>query len=148
MAVSNTADECHTSPSCSAATPWAQLTVYNNSVVGGNSSVRPKTGRLSALKTDCELFVAPNGSDSDPGTLGGPFRTVHHALARAQDRHCTITLRSGTYELDRTLEIAGPSMDDTTLRTHAPDLAAGMPAAVLSGGRRIRGASEGDVWRI
>jgi hypothetical protein len=97
------------------------MIVHNNSVVAGNSSARPNKDRPSApLKTDesCELFVAPEGSDSDPGTLGGPFRTVHHALALAQDRSCIITLRSGTYELGRTLEITGTGMDATTLCTH------------------------------
>ena len=33
------------------------------------------------------------------------------------------------------------------MHSPAPDLAAGIPAAVLSGGRRIRGALEGGVWR-
>ena len=73
--------------------------------------------------------MAPDGSNSDPGTLGGPFRTVHHALARAQDRSCIITLRSGTYELDRTLEITGPGMDDTTPCTQSCTTAGWMPCA-------------------
>ncbi len=42
------------------------------------------------------VFVSPSGSDSAPGSLGAPFRTIHKALAVAPSGG-TIVLRGGTY---------------------------------------------------
>jgi len=55
-------------------------------------------------------YVAPNGSDDNPGSVEEPFRTITHA--QAQVRGCddlgktavAVYLRGGTYYLDDTLE--------------------------------------------
>jgi hypothetical protein len=71
--------------------------------------------RLSAAGADC--FVAPTGSDANPGTRERPFRTLERARdeirgLRAQQKipatgSNTIWLRGGTYPLARTFEL-GP----------------------------------------
>jgi hypothetical protein len=42
-------------------------------------------------------FVATNGSNSNPGTLAKPFRTIQHALNVATQPGDTIEVRAGTY---------------------------------------------------
>ena len=56
-----------------------------------------------------ELFVAPNGDDTNPGTKARPFATVTHArdgvreLKRTVKRPVTVYIRGGIYYLDEPL---------------------------------------------
>jgi hypothetical protein len=59
-----------------------------------------------------ELYVAPNGSDANPGTRERPFATLERARDAVRDirrkvgvpkEGITVWLRDGTYELKRTL---------------------------------------------
>ena len=54
--------------------------------------------------------VHPNGSDSDPGTLGLPFKTIQHAIDRAEDGD-TILVAAGAYTenviITKTLTLRG-----------------------------------------
>ncbi|MBU0608590.1 MAG: hypothetical protein KKI08_11945, partial [Armatimonadetes bacterium] len=61
-----------------------------------------------------EFFVAPNGSDENPGTQAKPFATLEHARdvlrgLRAEGKlpagDVTVFLRGGTYVLPGTLEL-------------------------------------------
>lgn len=47
-----------------------------------------------------EYVVSPNGSDSNPGSIGSPFLTIVKASDTAQEGD-TVTLRGGTYELEK-----------------------------------------------
>jgi hypothetical protein len=52
---------------------------------------------LSALSASAATYyVAPNGSDSNPGTLAQPFRTVRHGVS-ALSGGDTLRIRGGTY---------------------------------------------------
>ena len=50
-------------------------------------------------------YVALNGSDSNSGTLGSPFRTIEKAVSVVQAGQ-TIYIRGGTYNLTATIAIA------------------------------------------
>ncbi len=50
-------------------------------------------------------YVALNGSDSNAGTLGSPFRTIEKAVTLVQPGQ-TIYVRGGTYNLTATIAIA------------------------------------------
>jgi parallel beta helix pectate lyase-like protein len=60
------------------------------------------------------LYVAPFGSDTNPGTLAAPVATPGRALALAAAGD-TILLRAGTYTITRTLSIAKTGL---TLRSY------------------------------
>lgn len=82
-----------------------------------------------------EFFVAPSGSDSQPGTRRQPFATLQRAQTAAQSAHGatitpTITLRGGTYYLPETLVLT--NADSGTLWRTADG-----ETAVVSGGQRL-----------
>ncbi|MBT7162951.1 MAG: hypothetical protein HN904_09240, partial [Victivallales bacterium] len=63
-----------------------------------------------------ELVVAPNGSDTNPGTLALPFATLGRAVVAvrdlrtagkvAKDEAATIRLRGGEYELAKAIVLS------------------------------------------
>jgi Right handed beta helix region len=78
-------------------------------------------------------FVAPNGSNSNPGTLQQPWKTIGFALRHARQPGDTVYLRQGVYALSETLRflydgavVGGP----ITLATYPID----PERAVLDGG--------------
>ncbi|HVE43435.1 MAG TPA: hypothetical protein VNM14_26390 [Planctomycetota bacterium] len=82
-----------------------------------------------------DVFVAPDGKDSNPGTKDAPFATI----ARARDaKPVTVILRGGTYFLPETLVV---KPEDSGV-TYA---AAPGEKVVLSGGRRIAGWKKTDA---
>ena len=100
-----------------------------------------------------DFYVAPDGRDTDPGTLDKPFAT----LARARDAVRTklaaglaadvlVLIRGGAYQQTETLAF-GP--EDSGTEKHSVTYAA-YPGekVVLSGGRRITGWKKGDgeIW--
>lgn len=64
------------------------------------------------------LAVAPNGSDSGPGSLQAPFRTLGHAMKnlRAGD---TLTVRGGTYTENLLLYSIGRGTPDAPITVQA-----------------------------
>jgi hypothetical protein len=79
------------------------------------------------------LFVSPCGNDSNPGTVGLPFRTLARArdVLRTMATKPTVYLRGGTYELDSTL--AFTAVDSGSY------LAFDDEKPVISGGRPVSG---------
>ena len=89
------------------------------------------------------LYVAPGGSDANPGTEAQPFATIEKArqAVRAINRDMTgdivVVLRGGTYRIDRTITF-GP--DDSGTNGHNVIYRARpgeMP--ILSGGKAVTG---------
>ena len=76
------------------------VSAVNSAGESGNSNqasatpVQPATG---------EIFVAPNGTDSNPGTINAPT-TLSAAITRIQPGQ-TIQMRGGTYNLSNTINI-------------------------------------------
>ena len=89
------------------------------------------------------FYVAPNGSDANPGTEAAPLATVDGArqAVRAVNKQMTgdivVVLRGGTYRIDRTLvflpEDSGTGGHDVIYR------AVGKETPIISGGKAITG---------
>jgi parallel beta-helix repeat protein len=88
------------------------------------------------------FYVATNGSDSNPGTLGSPFATLPKAQAamRASATIKTTYIRAGTYNLTQVpgstcftdaVDLNAPSDSGTTWSYYPPD---GVNTAILDGG--------------
>jgi hypothetical protein len=105
------------------------------------------------------LYVAPNGSDSNAGTLAAPLLTVQRAVDLVQPGQ-TIYLRAGTYAPSTNIQLLknGTASQPITLRNYNNERAIidgeNMPhtPAPVDGSipRPERGAVhiEGDYWRL
>ena len=106
---------------------------------------------VAAAAPAFEVFVDPaKGSDVAAGTLAAPLRTIHAAQRKVQQlkrplaADCFVTLRAGTYFMNRTLSLYSPNDGGSATtakvvyRTYAADLAAGK-RATLSGGTELKG---------
>ncbi|MBM4032095.1 MAG: right-handed parallel beta-helix repeat-containing protein [Planctomycetes bacterium] len=109
---------------------------------------------LTALAADPQrtFFVAPGGSDDDPGTEARPFRTLEKSrdAVRAINAKMTgdiaVVLRGGTYPLARTL-VFGPE-DSGTNGHNVIYKALDGQTPVLSGGRAVTGwTQDGARWK-
>ncbi|MEV8637315.1 right-handed parallel beta-helix repeat-containing protein [Streptosporangium sp. NPDC051023] len=99
-----------------------------------------------------ELYVAPFGDDSSPGTAERPFATLDRARLAAQDLSgdVVVQVRAGTYALTEPLRFAeadaGRDGGRVVYRAHGYGTAE-REEVVISGGREITGWREQDgVW--
>ncbi|WP_253195186.1 DUF1565 domain-containing protein [Streptomyces sp. MP131-18] len=119
--------------------------------------VASPTGTASAQAA--ELYVAPGGDDSNPGSLDEPLQTIQAAVDLA-GAGTTIHLREGTYAPDTNIQLlhSGTESQPITLRSYAGEHAVldgeNMPYTPGEVGSTIprpdRGAIhlEGDYWHI
>ena len=76
----------------------------------------------SSAALAADVYVAPNGNDSNPGTIDKPFQTLEAACvaARASEAGKTIWIKGGKYRLDRTLHLSatdsGTAQDPLVIR--------------------------------
>jgi hypothetical protein len=82
---------------------------------------------LIPLFCAAELFVAPNGTDNNPGTLAQPLKTLEAARGAK-----TVFVRGGLYELDHTLKLDTKD-SGTTWRAYKNE------KPIIIGGRQITG---------
>ena len=117
------------------------------------AGVCPAIHALAAAPAATELFVAPNGSDANPGTKDQPLATIAKAqelvrqkIAAGLSADVTVQLRSGTYRLEQPL-VFGP--EDSGTPQNAVTFA-GFPGetVVISGGQSITGWKKGtgEIW--
>lgn len=100
---------------------------------------------MAATSGAAELFVAPNGNDTNPGTKDRPLATLGRArdLIRQQRQagtmkeSVTVNLRAGTYYLPETLVF--DSQDSGSAQAPVVYQAFGGEAVVLSGGSPLSG---------
>jgi hypothetical protein len=59
-------------------------------------------------------YVALNGSDSNPGTIGGPFLTIEKAVSKVQPGQ-TIYVRGGTYDLTAVIVITKSGTENSLI---------------------------------
>jgi len=85
---------------------------------------------MIALFLAIELFVAPTGSDTNPGTIEQPLKTLE--AARKIPGPKTVFVCGGIYELDRPLKLDAKD-SDTTWRAYKNE------NPILLGGRQISG---------
>ncbi len=95
----------------------------------------------SAESGAAEIFVATNGSDTNPGTLLMPFATVQRAQQAARKaaprEAVTVFVREGTYYLPETLILTAE--DSGTKAAPVVYQAYQEEQAVISGGVRLKG---------
>jgi len=77
-------------------------------------------------------FVAPNGDDRNPGTLGKPFATVQRAQLAVRKARGTVYLRGGAYYLPSTLVFTDQDSGDQAIPVVYRSYGSEKP--VLSGG--------------
>jgi hypothetical protein len=103
----------------------------------------------------CDFVVAPDGNDSNPGTVAQPFATLAQArdavrrlLGANRSRDVTVLLRGGTYRLREPVVFRS---EDSAADGHRVTYAA-WPGEqpVLSGGRTLVGWQSGgaDRWTM
>ncbi|MFD0891177.1 hypothetical protein ACFQ08_42070, partial [Streptosporangium algeriense] len=96
-----------------------------------------------------ELYVAPGGDDSAPGTQERPFATLARAELAARDLtgDVVVRLRAGAYTLTEPLEpTAAPGHGHVTYQAHGYGTAE-QEEVVIGGGRTVTGWREQDgVW--
>lgn len=87
------------------------------------------------LTKDPVFFVHPeSGSDSNPGSLTQPWRTLTHAVGHLQPGQ-TLVLRGGVYHEPLHIEARGTAQAPITIRSHPGELAiidGGIPEFLLT----------------
>ncbi|SEH03772.1 Right handed beta helix region [Nonomuraea solani] len=94
-----------------------------------------------------QIYVAPTGDDSGPGTFERPFATLERArsAAREADGGAVVQLRGGTHVLDRPFELT--EADSGTVYQAYGYGTPSQEEAVVSGGRTITAWEERDgLW--
>src|SRR5436190_3381430 len=80
-------------------------------------------------------YVAPTGSDGNPGTLEKPFATIQHAQLAVRQKPGSVWLRGGTYFLPEklvfTAEDSGSKSAPVVYQAYAQE------QPVISGGVRL-----------
>ena len=107
---------------------------------------------LLQAQAQTKLFVAPNGSDANPGTLAKPFATLEKArdtlreLRTANPKlEATISLRGGSYFLTQPFvllpEDSGQGVTPIVIQAYGNEI------PVISGGQPIRMTKDGRYWK-
>jgi hypothetical protein len=100
----------------------AVATVTAVSVADPTQSATATVTLLSAPLNGTTYYVAPNGSDSNPGTLAAPFATLQHAAGVAQPGD-TVLARNGVYNALLTLTASGTATAPITFASYPGELA-------------------------
>ncbi len=95
VAIAGATQATYTTPATSSADSGAAFSVTVSNIAGTLTSL-PATLTVTAPTPVNASFVAPNGSDSNPGTIAQPFKTIQHC-ATTVAAGWTCELRAGTY---------------------------------------------------
>jgi hypothetical protein len=103
--------------------------------------------------TQATYYVAPNGNDTNPGTITSPFRTLQRArdVVRTANANMTgdiyVYLRGGNYPVSSTIEF-GPG-DSGTNGFRVIYSAYPSETPVLEGGVQVTGWTQhsGNIWK-
>ncbi|MEV0136535.1 ricin-type beta-trefoil lectin domain protein [Dactylosporangium sp. NPDC050688] len=107
----------------------------------------------AAAATQATYYVAPDGSDTNPGTIAAPFKTVERArdVVRTVNANMTgdiyVYLRGGTYQIGSTIEFT-PS-DSGTNGYRVVYAAYQNERPVLDAGVQVTGWTQhsGNIWK-
>ncbi len=95
VAISGATQDSYVTPAASSTDSGSALTVTVTNSYGTLTST-PATLTVNTQSVSNVYFVAPNGNDSNAGTIDQPFQTIQHCAATvAQGSTCAI--RAGTY---------------------------------------------------
>ena len=98
------------------------------------------------LSHAAELYIAPDGNDTNPGTRAAPLKTLEAARDAMRKLNggqtslaggVTIWLRGGVYRIDKTFELDG--RDSGTKAAPIVYRAVPNETPILDGGKRITG---------
>ncbi|MET7691277.1 RICIN domain-containing protein [Streptomyces sp. NPDC005483] len=107
----------------------------------------------ASAATQATYYVAPNGDDSNAGTVSAPFKTLQHArdVVRTVDSNMTgdinVYLRGGTYPVSSTVNFT--SADSGTNGHRVVYAAYPGEKPVLEGGVPVTGWTQqsGNIWK-
>ncbi|MEU8001933.1 ricin-type beta-trefoil lectin domain protein [Catellatospora sp. NPDC049111] len=107
----------------------------------------------AAAATQATYYVAPNGNDGNPGTIGSPLKTVQRArdLVRTINTNMTgdiyVYLRGGTYPVSSTIELGASDSGTNGYRVFYS--AYNNETPVLDGGVQVTGWTQhsGNIWK-
>ncbi|MBK8802621.1 MAG: carbohydrate-binding protein [Fibrobacteres bacterium] len=109
-----------------------------------------------AAAPQASYYVSPVGSDSNPGTLAAPFRTITKArdvvrtVNHTMSGDIVVTLRAGTYPLDSTITF-GPA-DGGKNGNYVRYVAYNGETPLVTGGKPITGWTIHDpsknIWKV
>lgn len=107
----------------------------------------------ASAATQATYYVAPNGADSNAGTITAPFKTLQHArdVVRTLSGNMTgdinVYLRGGTYPVSGTINFT--SADSGTNGHRVVYAAYPGEKPVLDGGVRVTGWTQhsGNIWK-
>ncbi|GIF02752.1 ricin-type beta-trefoil lectin domain protein [Actinoplanes siamensis] len=122
-------------------------------VVAAGTTVVTVTGSAAAAAVQATYYVAPDGNDSNAGTITAPFRTVQHArdvvrtVNTAMTGDINVYLRGGNYPVSSTIEF-GPG-DSGTGGHRVVYAAYPNETPVLEGGVQVTGWTQhsGNIWK-
>ncbi|MFC8342552.1 RICIN domain-containing protein [Streptomyces sp. NPDC057280] len=107
----------------------------------------------ASAATQATYYVAPDGSDTNPGTISAPFKTLQHArdVVRTVNDNMTgdinVFLRGGTYPVSSTIGFT--AADSGTNGHHVVYSAYQNEKPVLDGGVQVSGWTQhsGNIWK-
>jgi hypothetical protein len=107
----------------------------------------------ASAATQATYYVAPDGNDTNPGTITSPFRTLERARDVVRTINASMTgdiyvyLRGGSYPVNSTIEL-GPS-DSGTNGYRVIYAAHANETPVLEGGFQVTGWTQhsGNIWK-
>ncbi|GLH95425.1 right-handed parallel beta-helix repeat-containing protein [Phytohabitans aurantiacus] len=99
-----------------------------------------------------QLYIAPSGEDTGPGTLDRPFATLERAQRAVRDlagASVVVNLRGGTYTLASPLRMSGDAGDSGAVYQAYGYGTARQEPVTISGGRTVSGWRPGrdGIWR-
>jgi hypothetical protein len=136
-----------------------EVGIWNRALSADEVKALYNNGQGLPLPSDqitTQYYVSPTGSNTNPGTISQPFKTIDKARQVVRSINQTMTgniivnLRSGTYELNQTLLFDQNDSGNSSLFKVIYQSYPG-EKAVISGGRKISGwipaPEKSGVWK-
>jgi Putative Ig domain/Protein of unknown function (DUF1565) len=98
---------------------------------------------VNAVSTGSTFYVSTSGNDSNPGTLGSPWRTIQHA-ANSVAAGDTVDVLAGTYNESVTIAASGSAAAGPVIFQSYP----GQTAVVDGTGLAVSGSSTQGLFNI
>ncbi|MEV0458230.1 RICIN domain-containing protein [Catellatospora methionotrophica] len=122
-------------------------------LIGASMAAAVAEPAPASAAVQATYYVAPNGNDANPGTIGSPLRTVQRArdLVRTVNTNMTgdihVYLRGGTYPVSSTIEFG--TADSGTNGHRVVYAAHPGETPILDGGVQVTGWTQhsGNIWK-
>ena len=122
--------------------PWRNHLSFANRLLAYGFFLSLLSGACIAADAHTSLYVAPNGDDSNPGTIEKPLRTIQHAADIAKPG-ATVNLRAGSYCQRLAVTISGSAQQGfITFRSQPGE------HAILDGGCLTPPTGESNLVRL